>query len=237
MIGFDPVYFMFIIPALLLSLWASFRTRSAFKKYSQVRTMRGLTGAQAAKAMLDRAGIYDVQVVATHGMLTDHYNPTNKTLALSEGVYASNSVAAVGVACHEAGHAIQHAEGYKPMWLRSVLVPTANIGSSIGYIVMMVGLFMVYAGSQMGPGVVLLGAALFSLVLAFQVVTLPVEFDASARAKRLALANGIIFEQEREGMDRVLNAAALTYVAAVVSTLMTLLYFLFRAGLLGGRRD
>lgn len=237
MIGFDPVYLMFIIPALLLSLWASFRTRSAFKKYSQVRTMRGLTGAQAAKAMLDREGIYDVQVVATHGMLTDHYNPANKTLALSESVYASNSVAAVGVACHEAGHAIQHAEGYKPMWLRSVLVPTANIGSSIGYIVMMVGLFMVYAGSQMGPGVVLLGAALFSLVLAFQVVTLPVEFDASARAKRLALANGIIFEQEREGMDRVLNAAALTYVAAVISTLMTLLYFLFRAGLLGGRRD
>lgn len=237
MIGFDPIYLMFIAPALLLSLWASFRTRSAFKKYSQVRTMRGLTGAQAAKAMLDRAGIYDVQVVATHGMLTDHYNPTNKTLALSEGVYASNSVAAVGVACHEAGHALQHAEGYKPMWLRSVLVPTANIGSSIGYIVMMVGLFMVYAGSQMGPGVVLLGAALFSLVLAFQVVTLPVEFDASNRAKKLALANGIIFEQERQGMDRVLNAAALTYVAAVISTLMTLLYFLFRAGLLGGRRD
>jgi Zn-dependent membrane protease YugP len=237
MIGFDPVYLMFIIPALLLSLWASFRTRSAFKKYSQVRTMRGLTGAQAAKAMLDRAGIYDVQVVPTHGMLTDHYNPTNKTLALSEAVYASNSVAAVGVACHEAGHAIQHAEGYKPMWLRSVLVPTANIGSSIGYIVMMVGLFMVYAGSQIGPEVVLLGALLFSLVLAFQIVTLPVEFDASARAKRLALANGIILEQERQGMDRVLNAAALTYVAAVISTLMTLLYFLFRAGLLGGRRD
>jgi len=187
--------------------------------------------------MLDRAGIYDVQVVPTHGMLTDHYNPTNKTLALSEAVYASNSVAAVGVACHEAGHAIQHAEGYKPMWLRSVLVPTANIGSSIGYIVMMLGLFMVYAGSRMGDDIVLLGAALFSLVLLFQIVTLPVEFDASARAKRLALANGIVLEQERQGIDRVLNAAALTYVAAVVSTLMTLLYFLFRAGLLGGRRD
>jgi uncharacterized protein len=237
MIGFDPIYFAFIAPALLLSLWASFRTRSAFKKYSQVRTMRGLTGAQAAKAMLDRAGIYDVRVVPTHGMLTDHYNPTDKTLALSEGVYASNSVAAVGVACHEAGHAIQHAEGYKPMWLRSVLVPTANIGSSIGYIVMMVGLFMVYAGSKLGPEIVLLGAALFSLVLLFQIVTLPVEFDASARAKRMAVENGIVFAQEREGFDRVLNAAALTYVAAVVSTLMTLLYFLFRAGLLGGRRD
>lgn len=237
MIGFDPIYFAFILPALALSLWASFRTKSAFNKYSQVRTMRGLTGAQAAKALLDRAGIYDVQVTPTHGMLTDHYNPATKTLALSEGVYASNSVAAVGVACHEAGHAIQHAEGYKPLWLRSILVPTANIGSTLGYLVMMFGLFMVYAGSVMGPQVVLFGAALFSLVLAFQVVTLPVEFDASARAKRMALENGIVLAQEREGMDRVLNAAALTYVAAAVSTLMTLLYFLFRAGLLGGRRD
>jgi Zn-dependent membrane protease YugP len=234
---FDPVYFIFIAPALLLSLWASFRTKSAFNKYSQVRTMRGLTGAQAAKAMLDRAGIYDVKVVPTHGTLTDHYNPTNKTLALSEGVYASNSVAAAGVACHEAGHAIQHAEGYKPLWIRSLLVPTANIGSSIGYLVMMFGLFMVYAGSKMGDEVVLFGAALFSLVLAFQVVTLPVEFDASSRAKRLALENGIVMQQEREGFDRVLNAAALTYVAAVISTLMTLLYFLFRSGLLGGRRN
>ena len=234
MIGFDPLYFAFIIPGLVLSLWASFRTKAAFTKYSKVRTMRGLTGAQAAKALLDRAGIYDVKVVPTHGTLSDHYNPVNKTLALSEGVYASNSVAAVGIACHEAGHAIQHAENYKPRWVRSMLVPTANIGSSLGYIVMMFGLFMVYAGSRMGPGVVLLGAAMFSLVLLFQVVTLPVEFDASARAKRLAIENGIVMTQEREGMDRVLNAAALTYVAAVVSTLMTLLYFLVRAGLLGG---
>lgn len=234
MIGFDPMYFAFIIPGLLLSLWASFRTKAAFNKYSKVRTMRGLTGAQAAKAMLDRAGIYDVKVVPTHGMLSDHYNPVNKTLALSEGVYASNSVAAVGIACHEAGHAIQHAENYRPMWLRSMLVPTANIGSSLGYIVMMLGLFLVYAGSRMGANVVLFGAAMFSLVLLFQVVTLPVEFDASARAKRMAIENGIVMTQEREGMDRVLNAAALTYVAAVVSTLMTLLYFLFRAGLLGG---
>lgn len=237
MIGFDPIYFVFIAPALLLSLWASFRTKSAFNKYSQVRTMRGLTGAQAAKAMLDRAGIYDVRVVPTHGVLTDHYNPTDKTLALSEAVYASSSVAAAGVACHEAGHAIQHAEGYKPMWIRSLLVPTANIGSTLGYLVMMFGLFMVYAGSQIGPEVVLFGAGLFSLVLAFQIVTLPVEFDASARAKRLAVENGIVMPQEREGFDRVLNAAALTYVAAAISTLMTLLYFLFRAGLLGGRRD
>ena len=235
---FDPTYLLFILPALALSLWASWRTKSAFNKYSRVRTLRGLTGAQAAKAMLERSGIYDVQVVATHGMLTDHYNPANKTLALSEGVYSSPSVAAVGVACHEAGHAIQHAEGYKPLWLRSVLVPTANIGSSLGYIVMVVGLMLMYmSGFKSGQGVVLFGAVLFSAVLVFQIVTLPVELDASARAKRLALANGIVLEQERQGMDRVLNAAALTYVAAVVSTLMTLLYYLFRAGLLGGRRN
>jgi uncharacterized protein len=234
----DPTYFLFLLPALALSLWASWRTKSAFNKYSRVRTLRGLTGAQAAKEMLERSGIFDVQVVPTHGMLTDHYNPANKTLALSEGVYSSPSVAAVGVACHEAGHAIQHAEGYKPLWLRSVLVPTANIGSSLGYLVMMVGLLLLYmSGFKSGQGVVLFGAVLFSAVLVFQIVTLPVEFDASARAKRLALANGIVLEQERQGMDRVLNAAALTYVAAVISTLMTLLYYLFRAGLLGGRRD
>jgi Zn-dependent membrane protease YugP len=228
---FDPVYFLFIIPPLLLSLWASFRTKSAFNKYSRVRTARGLTGAQAAQALLRGANIHDVEVVPTHGMLTDHYNPVNKRLALSEAVYASNSIAAVGVACHEAGHAIQHATGYKPLWLRSTLVPTANIGSSIGYMVMLGGL--IFSSTNM----VLVGAVLFSAVLAFQVVTLPVEFDASARAKRLAVDNGIVLPQEREGMDRVLNAAARTYVAAAVSTLMTLLYFLLRAGLLGGRRD
>jgi Zn-dependent membrane protease YugP len=228
---FDPMYFVFIGPALLLSLWASWRTKSAFNKYSKVRTTRGMTGAQAAQALLRGANINDVEIVPTHGMLTDHYNPATKRLALSEAVYASNSVAAVGVACHEAGHAIQHAEHYKPLWIRSLLVPTANIGSSIGYMVMLGGL--IFSSTNM----VLLGALLFSAVLAFQVVTLPVEFDASSRAKKLAVANGIVLPQEREGIDRVLNAAALTYVAAAVSTLMTLLYFLLRAGLLGGRRD
>ena len=237
MLGFDPLYLLFLAPALLLSLWASFRTKSAFGKYSKVRVSTGLTGAQAAKRMLDAAGIHDVQVVAHRGMLTDHYNPVTKTLALSEEVYGVPSIAAVGVACHEAGHAIQHARGYKPLWLRSMLVPTASIGSSLGYIMMMIGLFMVYAQNALGVKIVVVGAVLFSMVLLFQVVTLPVEFDASARAKRLAVENGIVLPQEREGMDRVLNAAALTYVAAAISTLMTLLYFLLRAGLLGGRRN
>jgi Zn-dependent membrane protease YugP len=228
---FDPIYFVFIAPALLLSLWASWRTKSAFTKYSRVRAASGRTGAQAAQALLDGAGIRDVKIVPHQGMLSDHYNPVTKTLALSEGVYGSPSVAAIGVACHEAGHALQHAEKYAPLWLRSLLVPTANIGSSIGYIVMVLGLVMNAAN------MVAIGAVLFSAVLLFQIVTLPVEFDASARAKKLAVANGIILPMEREGMDRVLNAAALTYVAAAISTLLTLLYFLMRAGLLGGRRD
>jgi hypothetical protein len=226
---FDPIYFVFLAPGLLLSLWASFRTKSAFEKYSQVRVVSGLTGAQAAKRLLDAAGITDVQIVPHEGMLSDHYNPITKTLALSEGVYGVPSVAAVGVACHEAGHAIQHATAYKPLWLRSLLVPTANLGSSLGYIVMVLGLAM---GSL---HLFLAGVLLFSMVLLFQIVTLPVEFDASARAKQLAVAHGIVLPQEREGLDRVLNAAAWTYVAAAVSTLLTLLYFLFRAGLLGGR--
>jgi uncharacterized protein len=224
-------YLIFILPGLALSLWATWRTRSAFSKYSRVRSARGLTGAQAAQALLRAAGIADVTVVPVSGNLTDHYNPASKQLALSEGVFGSTSIAAVGVACHEAGHAVQHAHAYRPLWLRSMLVPTANIGSSLGYIVMLVGLALLHS-----PQVVLLGAILFSAVLVFQVVTLPVEFDASARAKRLAVDNGIVMPQEREGMDRVLNAAALTYVAAVVSTLLTLVYYLLEAGLLGGRR-
>lgn len=193
--------------------------------------MSGLTGAQAARRLLDGAGIQDVEIVPSQGMLSDHYNPVSKKLALSEAVYGSPSVAAIGVACHEAGHAIQHAQGYKPMWLRSALVPTANIGSSIGYFGMIGGLML---GSQ---GLVVIGAVLFSAVLLFQVITLPVEFDASSRAKKLAFEYGLVSQGERQGMSAVLNAAALTYVAAAVTSLLTLLYFLFRIGLLGGSRD
>jgi Zn-dependent membrane protease YugP len=234
---FDPMYLMLMIPALVLSLFASWRTKSAFKKFSKVRTLNGMTGAQAAQVLLDRAGIDDVKIVPTRGYLSDHYNPLSKTLALSEAVYSSPSVAAVGVACHEAGHAIQHARKYAPLWLRSALVPTANIGSKVGYYAMFGGLILLSMGNAgLGQGIVLLGALLFSAVLLFQIVTLPVEFDASARAKRLAFEHGIVTGQERAGVAKVLNAAAMTYVAAAVSTLLTLLYFLLRSGLLGGRR-
>ncbi len=227
---FDPMYFLFLAPGLALSLWASWRVKSNFKKYSKVRSSRGITGAEAAAELLRTASIDDVKIVRTAGKLSDHYNPINKTLALSESVYDSSSIAAIGVATHEAGHAIQHAKHYGPLWVRSMLVPTANIGSSIGYFVMLIGLFM--ASTNM----VLVGAVLFSMVLLFQIVTLPVEFDATRRAKALVVEHGIILPQEREGVDRVLNAAALTYVAAAVSTLLTLVYFLLRSGLLGGRR-
>ena len=228
---FDPMYLVFMLPGLALSIWASFRTKSAFKKYSKVPSATGYSGAQAAKLLLDRAGIGDVNIVRTHGFLSDHYNPVNKTLALSEEVYDSASLSAIGVATHEAGHAIQHAGNYAPLWVRSMLVPTASIGSSIGYFVMLIGLFM---ASQ---NMVLIGAVLFSAVLLFQIVTLPVEFDATRRAKELVVVQGIISPHEREGVDRVLNAAAMTYVAAAVSTLLTLIYFLLRSGLLGGGDD
>lgn len=224
-------YLIFMLPGLALSLWASWRTKSAFNKYSQVRSLRGMTGAQAAATMLARAGIRDVRVERSHGFLSDHYNPVTKTLALSEPVHDSTSIAAIGVATHEAGHAIQHASHYAPLWLRSALVPTANIGSSFSYIALMLGFMM------QSQSLVMLGIFLFSGVVLFQLITLPVEFDASARAKRLSVEYGLVGPQEREGVDRVLNAAALTYVAAAVSSLMTLLYYLLQSGLLGGRRD
>ena len=227
---FDPMYFLFIVPGLALSLWASFQVKRTFNRYSQVPSRSGRTGAEAARMLLAGAGISDVRIVRSHGMLSDHYNPLTKTLALSEPVHDSTSVAAIGVATHEAGHAIQHARKYAPLWVRSALVPTASIGSSVGYFVMLGGLLL---SSQ---NMVLVGAILFSAVLLFQVVTLPVEFNASARAKALVLEHGIVTVQEQQGVSRVLNAAALTYVAAAVSTLLTLLYFLYRSGLIGGRR-
>ena len=228
MFYFDPTYLLFLAPAILLSVWANWRTKSAFKKYSRVRTLSGMTGEQAAARLLQQAGINDVKIVATRGTLSDHYNPLTKTLALSEPVYGTNSIAAVGVACHEAGHAIQHAQNYFPLWLRSALVPTAKIGSKLGHWVMIAGVILMQM-SGIGPGVIYAGAALFSAVLVFQIVTLPVEFDASSRAKELAFAQGIVTEEERAGVSSVLNAAALTYVAAAITTLMTLLYYLSRA--------
>lgn len=219
---------LFLIPGFLLAAVAQWMTKSAFNKYSKVRTERGMTGAQAAQLLLDRAGIRDVKVVETQGFLSDHYNPMNKTLALSPAVYHQPSVAAVGVACHEAGHAIQHAKSYAPLWARSALVPTARFADF--------GMWGMMLGAMLGmANLILIGAVLFSGVLLFQLVTLPVEFDASARAKRLAFEYGLVTPREQDGMGKVLNAAALTYVAAAVGSILTLLYYLWRAGVFGGR--
>jgi len=223
--------FIVLIPGLIMSGIASLMVKSAFNKYSQVGTRRGFTGAQAAQIMLENAGIHDVRIVPTNGFLSDHYNPGTKTLALSEQVFSSTSVAAVGVACHEAGHAVQHAIGYAPLGLRSAIVPIVSFGAPFTDTLLMLGLFL-----NLRP-LLLLGIAAFAVVVLFQLVTLPVEFNASARAKRLCVETGIIDADERVGVDRVLNAAALTYVAAFVSSLLTLLYYLWRAGLIGGRRD
>lgn len=229
---FDMNYiFIVLIPGLIMSGIASLMVKSAFNKYSQVGTRRGFTGAQAAQIMLENAGIHDVRIVPTDGFLSDYYNPSTKTLALSEQVFGSRSVAAVGVACHEAGHAVQHAIGYAPLGLRSAIVPIVSFGAPFTNTLLMLGLFL-----NMRP-LLLLGIAAFAMVVLFQLVTLPVEFNASARAKRLCVETGIIDADERVGVDRVLNAAALTYVAAFVSSLLTLLYYLWKAGLIGGRRD
>lgn len=242
---FDPMYLiMVLLPGLVLSGLASWMVKSRFNHYSRVPSTRGYTGAMAAQRLLDRAGIHDVQIVRVDGFLHDHYDPVNKQLALSPPVYDSTSVAAIGVATHEAGHAIQHATGYYPLKWRSLLVPVVQYGSPFSTWGMIIGLALWGgagaaggASSGIGQAIFLLGVALFGLLVLFQLVTLPVEFNASSRAKALVVEAGIVGPQEREGIDKVLGAAALTYVAAFVQSLLTLLYFLCRAGLLGNSRD
>ncbi len=222
----DPVYFVMILPGLALSLWASFRVKGAFARWSRVPVSRGITGAQAAAWLLEQAGVQGVRIRPVGGFLTDHYNPVTRTLGLSPDVYHGRSVAAIAVACHEAGHAIQHARGYAPLHLRSWLVPATQFATQAGYGIMLLGFLF-----QLVP-MILWGALLtFGLTLVFQVITLPVEFDASARARKLALQYGLVSSPlEQQGMKDMLSAAALTYVAAAVTTLLTLLYYVLRFG-------
>ena len=231
MLFFDPMYLWFALPGLAISLWASSRVTSAFNKWKQVGTHNGWTGAQAASHLLQRAGINDVEVVHVPGSLTDHYDPVNKRLALSDEVYGSTSVAAVGVACHEAGHALQHAHNYSPMWVQQMMWRPASFGSSLAPIIIIAGFFF------HAPMMVNVGLILFGALVAFQLITLPVEFDASNRAKRLVVETGIVYPEERQGIDKVLNAAALTYVAAALTGILTLLYYLLRVGGMGSSDD
>lgn len=219
----DPLYFLFLAPAILLSMWASFKTQGAFRRYSQVPTASGITGREAAAHLLAEGGIRDVEIRPIGGSLTDHYNPLNKTLALSQPVYDQRTIAAVGVACHEAGHALQHATGYMPLQIRSLLAKPAGFGSKLGLYAMLFGLAM--QSLQLFK----IGVIFFLFFVAFTLITLPVEFNASSRAKRLIVEHGLLAPEERVGVDRVLNAAALTYVAAAATSILQLLYFLMRA--------
>lgn len=232
---FDPLYLILIGPALILSLFATMKVKMTFKKFSKVRASSGMTGAQAAAVMLSRSGTTDVKIEHAQGFLGDHYDPRAKTLRLSKDVYGSDSLSAVGVACHEAGHALQHAEGYKPLVWRSALVPVAQFGSTFSYWFILAG--FIFSHSPFGMNLIKLGIILFSAAVAFSLVTLPVEWDASARAKRQMVACGVVAQSEADSAGQVLNAAFLTYIAAAASALMTLVYYLMRSGLLGGRRD
>ena len=218
-----------LLPGMALSGGAAWLVRNRFAKYSKIPSSRGYTGQMAAERLLEFAGIEDVDVVRVDGILTDHYNPMTKKLALSSEVFNRTSIAAIGVATHEAGHAIQHATGYFPLKWRSAIVPVANIGTRFGQFGMMIGLAIWAASQPFGKTVFIVGALAFFMFVIFQLVTLPVEFNASNRARKLVVESGIIGDQEREGIDKVLGAAALTYVAAFVSSLITLLYFLWKS--------
>jgi len=218
------IYIMFMIPGLLFMLWAQSKVKGTYSKYSKVQNMANVTGAQAARRVLDSQGLHDVAVEAIPGELTDHYDPRSRVLRLSQGVYGVPSVAAIGIAAHEAGHAIQHAKAYGPMKVRSALVPAVNIGSNLGFIVLFAGIILQLTGLAWA------GVVLFSLATLFALVTLPVEFDASNRAKAALVQVGLVDSgvrggQESGGVAAVLNAAGWTYVAGFASSVLTLLYY------------
>ena len=236
---FDPTYLLFMVPAFLLMAATSWYVKSAYNKWSKVRAQSGLTGAQAAQRLISSAmysvdggeGLRDVRILGIGGNLTDHYDPRDKTLKLSPGVANTPSVAALAIAAHELGHAMQDSEGYLPMRLRSALVPAVNIGSNLGWILILIGLFLRFTTLAW------LGVIAFSAGAVFALATLPVEFNASARAKRMLVASGIVTsEEEQRGVNNVLNAAALTYVAGLVTALSQLMYYVLLVSGMGGRR-
>jgi len=227
MMMFSPLYMMFALPGLVLALLATVMTQSTFRKYARVRASSGLTGAEAARQLLDREGLQHVAVEPTRGFLSDHYDPRTNTLRLSEEVYRSDSLSAIGVACHEAGHAIQQAHQYVPLALRTGLVPVTQFGSQLAPFIVLGGLLFRF------PMLVNLGIMLFTAVVLFTLITLPVEWNASARAKQLMVGAGIVTLPEQAHAAAVLNAAFMTYVAAAISAILQLVYYLF----LARRRD
>ena len=234
---FDPLYLLVIGLGIGLSFYASSITKSRFRKYSQYTTRSRLTGAEVARGILNDNNIKDVRIERVSGELTDHYDPRTKTLRLSEVVHDSNSMASFGVAAHEVGHAIQHAQAYSMLSFRSAWVPMANLGGGLSMIIIMLAFFLGGAQTATGTSLSWLGVLLFGCTTLFTLVTLPVEFDASKRALASLKQGNYVTEKELNGAEKVLNAAAMTYVAAFITSLITLLYWAFRLGLLGGRRD
>ncbi|RGF51933.1 peptidase [Eubacterium sp. AF36-5BH] len=228
---FDPTYILIII-GMVLCLAASAHVNSTFNKYSRVRSNSGMTGAQAAQRILESQGIYDVSIRHISGNLTDNYNPSTKVLSLSDATYGSTSVAAIGVAAHECGHAMQHNKGYAPISVRDALVPFANWGSRLSWVLIIIGI--IFYGQGTGQTMINIGIFAFSLAVLFQIVTLPVEFNASNRAIRVLESTGIFGTSELKCTKKVLGAAALTYVAAAASSILQLLRLIL---LFGGRDD
>ena len=238
---FDMTYMLLVVlPGMVLSGGASWLVKRTFKKYESYGTQSGLTGAESARLMLERAGVTNCKIEPIGGRMSDHYDPRDRTLRLSEPVYNARSISAIGVACHEAGHALQHAQGYKWLQMRSSMVPVTNIASKMSMPVLMIGMMMLSLAPVLGQWVVLVGVALFAAAVIFSVITLPVEWDASARAKTAMVNAGFVNAEEASGANKVLNAAFLTYLASAIASIMTLLYYLHRSGLLrqlfNGRR-
>ncbi len=232
MYGFfiDYWYIVLVIPAMIIAMIAQYKVKSTFNKFSKVRNMRNITGAYAAQAVLSYYGITDVRIERVNGKLTDHFDPRTKVIRLSDGVYDSTSVAAIGVACHEAGHAAQHAEGYAPIRIRNTLVPVCNIGSTLGVPLALIGLFLSF------DILIYIGIALYAGIFIFHLVTLPVEFNASQRAISVIDSTDLLYDDEIGGAKKVLSAAAMTYVASMLVALANLLRFALRILAANGRR-
>ena len=230
------LYLCFSLPALLLGIFAQFKVKSNFSKYSLVRTSSGTTGAQTARLMLDQNGLHTVKIELSRGRLSDHYDPSKKVLRLSKDVYYGNSIAAVGIAAHEAGHALQHANRYIPLHIRSFMVPSVRLGSWLGPVVFTIGMMMEYliSNSDLGFQIALIGLILFAVTALFSIVTLPVEINASKRAKKWLVTSAGFNNDEMRGVNHMLDSAALTYVAAAVQAIMSVLYY---ATILFRRRD
>lgn len=226
-------YLMFMLPALILGLWAQAKVGNTFRKYKKIGNSRQMTGEQMARMILDKNRLQYVRIERVAGNLTDHYDPRDNVIRLSSEVYDSTSIGAIGVAAHEAGHAVQHAEEYGPIRLRNAIIPICNFGSQVGPIMILIG--CLFAGNKLGLSLMFFGILLFSLVAVFQLVTLPVEFDASSRALSVIRDSGMFADDDYKGAKKVLTAAGLTYVAALISSCMQVLYYVIR--FLGARRN